>query len=202
MTCIPLEEFPEAVHHVPPFSPEALTELPCQLQLLSPEFRIDWLISKTFHPDSVDLSLKIKTLEAVDVREFVFEDWSAPRVSQRLGLAVVTREKVSVQEETISVLMLVLHSDRGAPFESHREWMSQTKIRLTDGAQEIYPSRPAEKVLEADGTTALRFTFPRPDSSIDGWKLKYQLPTQFKEFQKSARSRSDLITWLDQESDN
>lgn len=202
MTCTPLEEFPEAVNHVPPFSPEALTEIPCQLQLISPEFRIDWLISKTFHPDSVDLCLIIKTLEAIDSQEFAFEDWSAPRVSQRLGLAVVTREKVSIQEETISVLMLVLHSDRGAPFESHREWMSKTKIRLTDGVREISPSRPAEKMLEADGTTALRFTFPRPDSSIEDWKLIYQLPTQFNEFQQSARSRIDLNTWLDQESDN
>jgi hypothetical protein len=185
-----------------PFSPDALIELPCHLQLISPEFRVDWLIPKDKHPDSLDLYLRIRTLEALDHQDFVFDDWSAPRVSQRQGLAVVTREKISLDKDNVSVLMVVLHSERGAPFESHREWMSKTKIRLSDGTQEISPSGPAEKVLEADGTTALRFTFPRPDSPIKDWKLIYQLPTHFKEFQKSVVSQIDLKIWLDQESDN
>lgn len=181
---------------LPPFSPESVTELPCQLGLISPEFRVDWMIPKSHHPENLGLQLKIEILEAVSRERFVFANWEKSHISQRKGLAVVTRDKVELSNDHLSVVLLILHSHRGAAFESHREWLSKTQIKLSQENQTLIPNRPTEKILEADGTTALKFTFDRPDSTLSDWTLQYELPTDFRTFHMSVPHRLPLKDWL------
>ncbi|MBD3672467.1 MAG: hypothetical protein HUJ26_02975 [Planctomycetaceae bacterium] len=188
-------ELPEREETLLPFSPEAVTEHPCNFDLISPEFHIDWLIPKSLHPHQLFLTLKTQTLEAVGRQEFVFSNWSVPNESQRQGLAVVTRDQIERSEDQLSILMLILHSRRGAPFESHREWISHTRIRLSRDNQDLIPTGPPEKVLEADGTTALRFEFPDPEDLSD-WTLRYELPTDFQTMNHVLSHRLELEEWL------
>lgn len=178
------------------FSPEAVTEIPCHQLPISPAFRVDWIVptdqklsAVSFHP-SADVTL------AVGRFDFEFRDWQKSRTSQRRGMGVVVRDELLITDEEVSFVLILLFSERGAPFESHREWLSQNLIELKSADQVLKPFVPPEKELEADGSVAFRYRFKRPAGMPGDWTLHYRFPTSFREIGWGTSAEIDLSDWL------
>lgn len=163
-----------------PFSPEAVTEIACHQLPISPVFRVDWMIPADQQITTASIYPEAEITLAVGRSDFEFREWEQPRTSLRRGLAVVVRDELAITDDAVSFLLILLFSERGAPFESHREWLSQNLIELKSGNQTLKPEVPPEKELEADGSVAFRYKFKRPQGHPENWRLHYRFPTSFR----------------------
>jgi hypothetical protein len=163
-----------------PFSPEAVTEIACHQLPISPAFRVDWMIPAGQQISSASIYPEAEITLAVGRSVFEFDDWEKSHASLRRGLAVVVRDELLITDDEVSFLLILLFSQRGAPFESHREWLSQNLIELKSGDQILKPKVPPEKELEADGSVAFRYRFERPQGNPENWILLYRFPTSFR----------------------
>lgn len=179
-----------------PFSPEAMTEIPCHQLPISPAFRVDWKIPAHQKVQQVGFAPRAEVTLAVGRFDFEFQNWDQPRFSLRRGMGVVVRDELLVTDDEVSFRLILLFSERGAPFESHREWLSQNLIELKSGDQVMKPSAPPEKELEADGSVAFRYKFARPQGMPEDWTLHYRFPTSFRDIEIRSEELFDLAEWI------
>jgi hypothetical protein len=179
-----------------PFSPDAVTELSCHQLPVSPVFHVDWMVPVDEEISTLSFFPKTEVTLAVGRFDFIFRNWDQPRTSVRRGLGVVVRDELLMTDDEVSFLLILLFSQRGAPFESHREWLSQNLIELKSGDQIRKPNAPPEKELEADGSVAFRYKFARPPGTPDDWTLHYRFPTRFRTVDWKTAAAIDLTDWL------
>lgn len=179
-----------------PFSPEAVIEIPCHQLPISPAFRVDWKIPARQKIQEVGFAPRAEVTLAVGRFDFEFKDWDQPTISVRRGMGVVVRDELIVTDDEVSFLLILLFSERGAPFESHRDWLSQNLIELKSGDQVLKPSAPPEKRLEANGSVAFRYKFARPQGKPENWTLHYRFPTSFRDIEIRSEELFEMAEWI------
>lgn len=169
----------QAGNIVSPVSPSSSLELPVGGDGLEVAFDRDFQLAKsTVKSISVAGRWKMQIAGAREVFQFIADEASIGARRKKAGVTIgveqLQRIKTAGQED-LSVVVSVSYAESGRAFESHRNWLGLSDIRLKSSEREIAAEK-MEVELQAGGSAWVRYTFAMP-AAKGKLQLLYTAPT-------------------------